>query len=316
MAPVRHLQARQCLTLARDLGKAARPVRVRQNLAQALHAVGDVRVHEAGLRAQAVADAVGLATDQVRTEPHGDQERHKHEGKDPRVRRQDREGKAGHEDGDECRGDCVGEETLDRLDVAGHHARQVAGATPQEIGRGKAFQAPKEGNPHLAEEAVGHVVADPTFIPRQAGGYDGNDGHANGEGCDRVGHARHTGRPGEDARGHAECNRSRCPEDAGSQGDGQPHPLRAHELQEAPPGLDRTGIVIISLGNRRHAHLGYGRHPFGFGGRLDRSGIGGNEVRGVFDGIRDLLRGDEAREGPIALAQVGGGTGFDDLATV
>ena len=60
--------------------------------------------------------------------------------------------RAGHQHRDEGRGDGMGEEILDRLDVLRRQRDQVAGAPAQQIGRRQRIQLAEQVDAHLGQQ--------------------------------------------------------------------------------------------------------------------------------------------------------------------
>ncbi len=93
----------------------------------------------------------------------------------------------GDQHGDQRRGDGVGEEILDGLDVLGGQRDEIAGSAPEEIGGGECVEPGEELDAQLGQQLVGHVVRQPGLQPVQQGGGGGGGEQADHQGLGRAG---------------------------------------------------------------------------------------------------------------------------------
>jgi hypothetical protein len=83
------------------------------------------------------------------------------------MRQQHSEDHRGHEDADERRGDGVGEEVLDELDVVRRHPHEVARPPARQVRGGQGVEHAEEPEPHVGEKPVRDVMSEPRLEPVQ-----------------------------------------------------------------------------------------------------------------------------------------------------
>ena len=142
----------------------------REQLRQPLDRVHRVGVEQAQDFPRLAAQPVQPLAQEEGAEPHQRDEGRERRRRRPAMGQQRRHHRRRHQHRHQRRRHRVGIEILDQLHVLRRHADDVAAAPAQQVGRRELVQLVVERDPHVGQQAEGHVVGDPRFEPVQEAG--------------------------------------------------------------------------------------------------------------------------------------------------
>ena len=228
-------------------------------LAEALHAVHDLRVQIAEVGPQCIALPGGATPQHQWRTGNQKGERQKRERQGPVHHSEGHERQERHHDGYDEGSDGVGIEPLGCFDVGHGRRRHVARPSLDQVPGGEPFECGVEMTAKLGEDAVGQVMCDPHLRPGHHGPQDDGDPQRN-RGRPKVGGAR----AGCDLADHVGAqrggsNRGALVEDARHDREGHEAEVPPDHPEELPEPGRESGRLLSALGGRGH-RVGHRRH--------------------------------------------------------